>query len=254
MGKIFKVILILEIITLLSRPCYSEVASASQTTEVTDADWLEGIIEVMTEHQDSVIMPEALEEMIEEIYSAAVVPPSVTNQILSYVTDIFSEHSYHDTGHWVKSVPTYTYVPYKGNLPEYEMTDFQKPAIGRQTSMFGYRKKFCRFHHGVDLALNIGDTVKCVLPGVVVKTGLDPDGYGRYVVVSHSGGMDTLYGHLQAALATPGQKMKAGDTIGLGGATGNATGPHLHFETRFNGVAIDPNQLFDFSSNSDLRE
>lgn len=123
----------------------------------------------------------------------------------------------------------------------------QAPTAGRLTSGFGYRPSFGRMHRGVDLSLNTGDTVRAAFPGTVVLVSIDPKGYGRYVKVKHDNGMETLYGHLQAPLVTHGQKLRAGQPLGLGGATGNATGPHLHFETRVNGVAVDPANYFDFN-------
>lgn len=122
----------------------------------------------------------------------------------------------------------------------------QAPIAGRLTSGFGYRPSFGRMHRGVDLSLNTGDTVRAAFSGTVVLVSTDPKGYGRYVKVKHDNGLETLYGHLQAPLVTHGQKIYAGQPLGLGGATGNATGPHLHFETRLNGVAVDPANYFDF--------
>ena len=84
--------------------------------------------------------------------------------------------------------------------------------------------------------------------GRVVLISNDPDGYGRYVKVKHSNGMETLYAHLSEPLVVSGQQVRAGQPLGLGGATGNATGPHLHFETRVNGTAVDPSAYFDFGT------
>lgn len=193
-------------------------------------------------------IPEDLLELVCDYYSDGSVPLGNPSGVLSYLTGIYSEHGYHDSGNWAKKTHDRTvYIPYSGNLPEYTETDFQMPVEGRLTSIYGYRPKFGRFHRGVDLALNTGDTVKCALPGVVTRTGYETGGYGRYVVVVHSGGVETLYGHLSCSLVTPGQNMKAGDAIGLGGITGNATGPHLHFETRYRGVAIDPLSWFNLT-------
>ena len=169
--------------------------------------------------------------------------------VLSYLTSVFSEHGYNETGGWVKNRTRNwkSYVPYKGSLPVFDITDFQLPANGKLTSLYGYRPKFGRFHRGIDFALNIGDTVCSALPGVVTLIGYENGGYGRYVIVTHSGGMETLYGHLTASMVSIGQKLEAGEVIGLAGNTGNSTGPHLHFETRYRGVAIDPISWFDLS-------
>ena len=71
-------------------------------------------------------------------------------------------------------------------------------------------------------------------------------GYGKYVVIRHDNGLETIYGHLSKQLAEVNQYVKAGDVIGLGGNTGRSTGSHLHFETRFLGEVINPEFLFDF--------
>lgn len=125
---------------------------------------------------------------------------------------------------------------------------FRLPVRGRVTSGYGYRPQFGRMHRGIDIALNTGDTVRSSYDGRVVLISNDPDGYGRYVKVKHSNGMETLYAHLSEPLVVSGQYIRAGQALGLGGATGNATGPHLHFETRVNGTAVDPSAYFDFGT------
>lgn len=124
--------------------------------------------------------------------------------------------------------------------------DFFRPVPGIITSDFGWRPQFQRIHHGVDLSLNIGDTVRAAVTGTVTKIAYDHDGYGHYVVMHHDDGMETVYGHLEYALVGQGQLVFAGQPIGIGGNTGNSTGPHLHFEARLGGVAIDPTLIFDF--------
>ena len=71
-------------------------------------------------------------------------------------------------------------------------------------------------------------------------------GYGKYVVIRHDNGLETIYGHLSKQLVEENQLVKAGEPIGLGGNTGRSTGSHLHFETRFLGIAINPIYMFDF--------
>ncbi len=124
--------------------------------------------------------------------------------------------------------------------------DFYRPVAGIITSRFGWRPQFQRMHHGVDLSLNVGDTVRAAVSGTVKRISYDPNGYGHYVVMSHSDGMETLYGHLQYALVSQGQFVYSGQPLAIGGNTGNSTGPHLHFEAKVGGVAVDPTLLFDF--------
>lgn len=123
---------------------------------------------------------------------------------------------------------------------------FYRPVPGIVTSPFGYRPRFRRMHKGIDLRLNTGDTVRAAFPGVVRATGYEKKGYGYYVIVRHAEDMETLYAHLQGPVARMGDIVNAGDAIATGGSTGHTTGPHLHFELRVNGYAVDPSELFDF--------
>jgi murein DD-endopeptidase MepM/ murein hydrolase activator NlpD len=96
------------------------------------------------------------------------------------------------------------------------------------------------FHTGIDLVEPFGSPVYAADDGVVALVGVSSQGYGRYVVIAHSGGLDTLYGHLSASLVKVGELVVQGETIGLEGSTGNSTGPHLHFELRIKQQPIDP--------------
>ena len=133
--------------------------------------------------------------------------------------------------------------------PTLGRADFFRPVTGIITSKFGWRPQFQRVHHGVDLSLNVGDTVRAALSGTIERISFDPNGYGHYVVMSHPDGMETIYGHLQYALVSQGQFIYAGQPLAIGGNTGNSPGPHLHFEARVGGVAVDPTILFDFYGN-----
>lgn len=130
--------------------------------------------------------------------------------------------------------------------PTLGRADFYRPVSGIITSRFGWRPQFQRMHHGVDLSLNVGDTVRAAVSGTIERISFDPGGYGHFVVMSHPDGMQTLYGHLQYALVSQGQFVYSGQPLAIGGNTGNSTGPHLHFEARIGGVAVDPTLLFDF--------
>lgn len=99
---------------------------------------------------------------------------------------------------------------------------------------------YLHFHTGVDLAAPMGTPVLAADDGVVALVGSGTTGYGNYVVIAHSGGMTTLYGHLEAGLVRQGQPVTQGQTIGLEGSTGASTGPHCHFELRVNQQPIDP--------------
>lgn len=121
------------------------------------------------------------------------------------------------------------------------------PQWGQITSGFGFRPRFGRMHKGVDISMAVGDTVSPPLPGVVDRVGYEAGGYGNYIVVKHQNGLETRYAHLSVTLVGPGANVGPGTPMALSGNTGNSTGPHLHFETRINGTAIDPQEIFSFA-------
>ena len=96
------------------------------------------------------------------------------------------------------------------------------------------------FHTGIDLVEPFGSPVYAADDGIVALVGKSSSGYGNYVVIAHSGGLDTLYGHLSTALVKVGQSITQGQPVGLEGSTGNSTGAHLHFELRINQKPVDP--------------
>jgi murein DD-endopeptidase MepM/ murein hydrolase activator NlpD len=111
------------------------------------------------------------------------------------------------------------------------------------TSHYGYR--WDRSHRGIDLDLQVWDTVRAAFKGRVRFAGYY-GGYGRVIVVRHYNGLETLYAHLHRYKVKVGDEVKAGQLIGLGGSSGQSTGSHLHFECRFKGVAINPEQIINF--------
>ncbi len=131
---------------------------------------------------------------------------------------------------------------------EIDVSKFCMPTPGYITSPYGYRRRFRRQHKGVDLKVNIGDTIRAAFDGRVRITNYERGGYGYYVVLRHTNDLETVYGHLSKFLVEPDAYVKAGDPIALGGNTGRSTGPHLHFETRYMGYAINPCAIFDFAN------
>ena len=126
-----------------------------------------------------------------------------------------------------------------------DLTGFHMPTPSTKiTSPFGPRWR--RMHNGLDLKVNIGDTIVAAFDGKVRIVKYERRGYGKYVVIRHDNGLETVYGHLSKQLVEENQLVKAGEVIGLGGNTGRSTGSHLHFETRFLGIAINPINMFDF--------
>ena len=129
-----------------------------------------------------------------------------------------------------------------------DLSGYHHPANYRITSNYGYRHR--RMHRGVDLGYPEGTPVSAAWDGIVriSKGTSNTGGYGNLVVIRHDNGLETYYGHLSRRLVNPGQVVKAGDIIGLGGNTGRSYGSHLHFEVRYLGMDINPNRLIDFDN------
>ncbi len=141
--------------------------------------------------------------------------------------------------------------PYNATLPDsfkIVVSGFESPIESNVTSEYGPR--WGRFHAGIDIAVHKGDSIRAAFDGQVrISHRFDKNGYGWYVVIRHDNGLETLYGHLSKPLVNDNQRVKAGETIGLGGSTGRSSGPHLHFETRFLGVPMNPRNIIDFDAN-----
>ena len=114
------------------------------------------------------------------------------------------------------------------------------------TSNFGAR--WGRQHKGIDVKVYIGDTIRAAFSGKVRMVKYEAGGYGKYVVIRHGNGLETIYGHMSKHLVAEDEIVEAGQPIGLGGNTGRSTGSHLHFETRLCGVALNPALMFDFKN------
>ena len=130
----------------------------------------------------------------------------------------------------------------------FDLTGFCMPTPNtRITDVFGYRPRRRRAHYGLDIKVYVGDTIRAAFDGKVrVVKNQGRRGYGKYVVIRHDNGLETVYGHLSKQIVAEDEYVKAGDPIGLGGNTGRSTGSHLHFETRFLGEVINPEFVFDF--------
>ena len=106
-----------------------------------------------------------------------------------------------------------------------------------------------RHHGGVDLKTRPNDSIHVAFDGEVVRSG-PFSGYGNCVIVKHANGLETLYSHQSKNLVKTGEKVRAGQVIGLTGRTGRATTEHLHLETKFNGRRFNPIILFDHANHS----
>ncbi len=123
--------------------------------------------------------------------------------------------------------------------------DYAVPFLSHKTSDFGNRRY--HYHYGVDIKVYVGDPIKTAFAGVVRVSHYDGD-YGNVVVVRHTNGLETLYGHLSKLKVHEGDWVEAGEIVGLGGSTGHSTGSHLHFEARYLGEPIDPNTIINWDT------
>lgn len=128
------------------------------------------------------------------------------------------------------------------DMPEIPF-EYTSPVDGYDSSGFGYRvhpiQGTVKFHYGTDFAADNGDSVFAFADGYVYAAG-ESDSYGKYLILTHEGGFASLYAHLSEFVAHEGDMVERGQTIGRVGQTGNATGPHLHFELFLNDVYINP--------------
>lgn len=121
--------------------------------------------------------------------------------------------------------------------------DYCTPVMGTISSDFGYREHPIegdeKFHYGLDIAADEGTAIDCFANGTVTAVG-ESNSYGKYVIVDHSGGFSTLYAHCSRVTVSSGSAVKEGQKIGEVGQTGEATGPHLHFELHAGDTYLDP--------------
>jgi murein DD-endopeptidase MepM/ murein hydrolase activator NlpD len=125
------------------------------------------------------------------------------------------------------------------------------PRISSFTSFFGSRSNpfnegRSEFHPGLDFRGDIGDPVKCTASGKVIFTGR-AGGYGNCVRIRHTDGIETWYGHLSRIMVHEGEHVDVAQVIGKVGSTGRSTGPHLHYEVRRNGKAVNPVQYLSLN-------
>lgn len=117
------------------------------------------------------------------------------------------------------------------------------PVKGTVTSKFGDRTDpingIDSVHRGVDIAVETGTKVKAAFSGTVADFGYNKS-YGNYIIIKHSDNFSTLYAHCKKTIKSKGERINKGDVIAYSGNTGRTTGPHLHFEIRINGSAVDP--------------
>ncbi len=153
---------------------------------------------------------------------------------------------------------TKIFNPYLGEniifpfLIKFTNKNFSSPIDRKMvvTSRFGWRRR--RPHRGIDIDLQIGDSVRSILDGKV-RYSKYHGGHGNTVIVRHSNGLETVYAHLSKNLVKENDEVKKGQVIGTGGITGNSRGSHLHLEVRYQGKSINPEYLFEFTNKNEIR-
>src|SRR3990172_3635166 len=152
-----------------------------------------------------------------------------------------------DAERWI-NIPPYSVPDPDAGSSQHTLPDasaeirFFWPLQGKVSSSFGRRNG--RPHEGIDITAPLGTDIKAAADGVVARSGWGPGDYGKTVVITHKDGFETWYGHNSHNLVSEGARVTAGQVIGRVGRTGNATGNHVHFEIRKNGVPVNP--LFFF--------
>lgn len=131
-----------------------------------------------------------------------------------------------------------------------DISEYHAPIKGRVYSKYSWRRN--RMHKGVDIPLKTGDPIYATFDGRVRIAEYNSSGYGYFIILRHTNGLETWHGHLSRLNVEPGQYVKAGQVIGYGGSTGRSTGPHLHYEIRYFDQTFDPEYLIDFET-GDLR-
>lgn len=132
-----------------------------------------------------------------------------------------------------------------------EKFSWPTPWTARPSSHFGPRWR--RFHYGLDLAQPTGEPIYAAFDGVVRISKFNRS-YGNLVIIHHDNGLETYYAHMSKRLVTPGQQVKSGDIIGLCGNTGRSFGSHLHFEVRYMGNALNPEDVVDCNTHDLVSE
>ncbi|MES2131646.1 MAG: M23 family metallopeptidase [Bacteroidota bacterium] len=128
---------------------------------------------------------------------------------------------------------------------------YSHPRVGPVNSKFGWRDG--RMHKGIDINLHRGDAVVAAFDGMV-RIAHAKGGFGNVIIIRHYNGLETVYAHLSKIKVKPGQVVLSGQLIGLGGSTGHSSGPHLHFEVRFKGQAINPASIISFADNKTFND
>jgi len=185
------------------------------------------------------------------VFGAAQAQSGLAVDVTTFAKDsVEKDLSYDDVKAWAQSVPAGVKNLVSLDIRNFwtravtgKQTELAWPASGTITSYFGWRPNpdstGMSLHQGIDIGAPKGTKVVSALDGVISDVRTSPE-YGLLVEVEHAGGLSSVYGHLDSATVSAGETVKKGDSLGTVGDSGNATGPHLHFELRKDGLEVDP--------------
>lgn len=155
--------------------------------------------------------------------------------------------------HWdTTQVFAYKDTPYSALPPIVELKlinnvdDFHAPTIGSVFSKYGPRRR--RNHNGVDISMRLGEPLYATFEGKIRYARYNFGGFGYLVIIRHTNGLESWYGHLSRLNVACGDVVKAGQVIGFAGNTGRSRGNHLHYEMRYKDQTFDPEFLIDFEN------
>jgi murein DD-endopeptidase MepM/ murein hydrolase activator NlpD len=170
--------------------------------------------------------------------SAAVIANRLLTEDSIFIKDWFNEAVFVNKSTNIAQLPSKIEISLIDSVNKFQLSWY-----GKLNSKYGPR--WGKMHKGLDLYLRTGDTVVSAFNGVVRYAQFNSGGFGNCVVVRHTNGLETIYGHLSKIDVFENQYVQAGELLGLGGSTGHSSGPHLHFETRYKDFAIDPEQYYN---------
>lgn len=131
------------------------------------------------------------------------------------------------------------------------------PAFGNISDDYGMRvdpfSSELAFHHGIDISNEIGTPIYATADGVIKTTRYEP-GYGKYILIDHENGYETIYGHMAGFKVRTGDRVHKGQIIGVMGSTGQSTGPHVHYEVRIGGAKVNPGSFFNRIDSYEISE
>ncbi|MDE7154461.1 MAG: M23 family metallopeptidase [Muribaculaceae bacterium] len=161
---------------------------------------------------------------------------------LDMIAVAYDGGNYYSSGRWVRERE----IDYPESVaPPVTAVPFLFPNKSRITSHYGFRKEFNRMHYGIDIAMECGDSIAVPMSGTVRQRGYDAGGYGNYLIITHDNGLETRYAHLSKPLVSENCRVERGDIIAISGNSGHSTGPHLHLETRYLGIPLNPLAVFN---------